>query len=215
MHAAPGEPVVGDVVEVDVQITNLSGGVADIPLFQLVGAEPLFAIEAQDNSYPQVAFARYWLRAVAPGLATLRLSVNFETTYGCADVPSFVFHPVRSPPYAIAVRGEALTASVTPTATPTPQRAAPMATGNGPLLTSPHPVANSQLDSAAWFAPSSTARKTTCLRCPAAHESCSPASPAPIRDRRLAGRGGCCCRGSHVRCSGTGGVLSDPSADDR
>jgi len=122
LAAEPLDPAVGDVVELDARITNTSGGLAGIPLFRLAGAEPQFAIEAQENSYPYVEGARYRLRAVQPGLATLRLSVNFETSSGCVDVPLFVFHSTNSPLYSITVRGEVPTiaGSPTPTATPTP-----------------------------------------------------------------------------------------------
>ena len=128
LRAEPAAPELGEVVEFEVQIVNATDGVAQIPLFQLTGAEPVFAIEAQEDSYPQVAFARYRLRAVAPGVATLRLSVNFETAYGCADVPSFVFHPVQSPPYTIVVRGDAVPGTPTPTRTPRPEPPVPLAT---------------------------------------------------------------------------------------
>jgi len=126
VRAEPADPVLGEVVVLDVQIFNATDGVAAIPLFELVGAEPVFDIEAQENSYPEVAFARYWLRAVAPGLATLRLSVNFETAYGCADLPLFVFHAVRSPPYPVAVHGDRLSSNTPrPTATPTLRTTSP------------------------------------------------------------------------------------------
>jgi hypothetical protein len=122
LEAEPLDPAVGDVVDLDARITNTTGGLAGIPLFRLAGAEPQFAIEAQENSYPYVEGARYRLRAVRPGLATLRLSVNFETSSGCVDVPLFVFHSTSSPLYSITVRGElpTIAGSPTPTATPTP-----------------------------------------------------------------------------------------------
>ncbi len=127
LRADPTDPAVGDVVELVVQITNTTGGLAGIPLFRLLGAEPLFAIEGQESSYPFVEFVRYWLRAVQPGQATLQLSVNFETSVGCAGLPFFVFPSASSPPYPIAVRGDAATASPTPTPTATPLPPAPTA----------------------------------------------------------------------------------------
>jgi hypothetical protein len=128
LSSAPADPLPGDVVDLHVQIVNTSGGSADIPLFQLVGAEPLFAIEAQENSYPLVEFAHYRLRALRPGQAALHVSVNFATSHGCSDLPVFVFRAVRSLPYVIAVHGEAPAASATPTATPAPVRPAAGAT---------------------------------------------------------------------------------------
>ena len=74
----------GELVDLEVEIVNTNGGMADIPLFRLLGAAPLFAIEAQENSYPAVEFARYRLRAVQAGQAALRLSVNFATADGCS-----------------------------------------------------------------------------------------------------------------------------------
>lgn len=120
LRADPSEPAVGDVVELDVQITNTTAGQAGIPLFRLVGAEPLFAVEAQESSYPFVEFVRYRLRAVQPGQAALQLSVNFETAVGCSELPVFIFPSTNSPPYPIVVRGDAATASPTPTPTATP-----------------------------------------------------------------------------------------------
>jgi hypothetical protein len=112
----------GDLVELEAQIINTSGGLAGIPLFQLSGAEPLFAIEEQYDSYPLVEFAHYRLRAERPGQAALQLSVNFETSYGCIDLPVVVFRSASSLPYVITVRGDAAIWSATPTTTPTPRR---------------------------------------------------------------------------------------------
>jgi hypothetical protein len=115
----PTAPWRGDLVDLDVEIVNINGGLAAIPLFRLLGAEPLFAIEAQETSYPAVEFARYRLRAVHGGQAALRLLVNYETSDGCVDLP-IVFQSVSSGPLAVAVRGGASTPSPTPTATPSP-----------------------------------------------------------------------------------------------
>ena len=115
----PTDPWRGEVVELDVEIVNTNGGIAAIPLFRLRGAEPLFAIEAQETSYPAVEFARYWLRAVHTGQAALQLSVNYETSDGCIDLP-IIFQTVSSEPLAVAVRGGSSTPSPTPTATPLP-----------------------------------------------------------------------------------------------
>jgi hypothetical protein len=124
LRAVPLDPAVGDLVDLDVQITNTTGGLAGIPLFRLAGAEPLFSIESQENSYPYVEGARYRLRAAQPGLAALRLSVNFETSSGCVDLPLFVFHSTSSAPLPIAVSGDLppVSGSPTPTATATPLR---------------------------------------------------------------------------------------------
>jgi hypothetical protein len=112
---------VGDVVELQVEITNTTGGPAGIPLFRLLGAEPVFAVESQESSYPDVEFVRYRLRAVRPGQAAPWLAVNFETAIGCVDQPVAVFRLASSAPYPIAVRGAAPTAPPTPTATPSPR----------------------------------------------------------------------------------------------
>jgi hypothetical protein len=115
----PTDPWSGELVELDVEIVNINGGIAAIPLFRLLGAEPMFAIEAQETSYPAVEFARYRLRAVHAGEAALRLAVNYETSGGCVDLP-IVFLSVSSEPLAVAVRGDSPTPSPTPTATPMP-----------------------------------------------------------------------------------------------
>jgi hypothetical protein len=115
----PTDPWRGELVELDVRIVNMNGGIAAIPLFRLRGAEPWFAIEAQETSYPAVEFARYWLRAVHAGEAALQLYVNYETSDGCLDLP-IVFQSVSSEPLAVAVHGRLSTPSPTPTATPMP-----------------------------------------------------------------------------------------------
>ena len=119
LSVAPTDPRRGELVAIDVEIVNVNGGSAAIPLFRLLGAEPLFVVEAQETSYPAVEFARYWLRAVHAGRAALQLSVNYETSDGCIDMP-IIFQTVSSEPLAVAVRGGSSTASPTPTATPAP-----------------------------------------------------------------------------------------------
>lgn len=116
------DPMPGELVDLEGQIINTSGGSAALPLFRLIGAERVFAVEAQSSSYPLVEFARYRLRAVRPGQAALRLAVNFETFYGCVDLPTVVFGSATSPPYVITVRGDAGSVTVTPTSTATPLR---------------------------------------------------------------------------------------------
>jgi len=118
LHADADELDVGEVVEVEAQIVHTAGGLAGIPLFRLAGAEPAFAIEDQDSSYPDVEFVRYWLRAIRPGRAELQVSINFETSAGCTDAPLFLFRSARSARYPITVRGDVRAAS-TPTPTPT------------------------------------------------------------------------------------------------
>lgn len=122
LRSDPIDPLPGDLVDLEAQITNTSGGPAGIPLFQLSGAEPLFAIEEQADSYPFVEFAHYRLRAERPGQTALQLLVNFETSYGCDDLPVVVFRSASSLPYVITVRGDVPTWSATPTTTPTPRR---------------------------------------------------------------------------------------------
>jgi len=122
LRAEPAEVPVGDIVEVEAHIASLPDGRAAIPLFRLLGAEPAFAVEAQDSSYPALAYAHYRLRAIQPGDATLRVAVNFATTTGCGDTPSLVFLSAHSQLVTIRVRdiasGEART--VTPTRTMAP-----------------------------------------------------------------------------------------------
>jgi hypothetical protein len=117
LRVDPPEPEVGDAVVVEARIDSGSGALAEIPLFQLLGAEPWFAIEEQENSYPYVDFVRYRLRAVRAGQAVLQVSVNFETACGCRAAPLVSFRTATSLPYPIAVRGDA-TASPTPTPRP-------------------------------------------------------------------------------------------------
>ena len=122
LRAEPAEVPVGDIVEVEAHIASLPDARAAIPLFRLLGAEPAFAVEAQDSSYPALAYAHYRLRAIQPGDATLRVAVNFATTTGCGDTPSLVFLSAHSQLVTIRVRdiasGEART--VTPTRTMAP-----------------------------------------------------------------------------------------------
>lgn len=134
LQADPPDPEVGDEVMVDAQLVNTTGGPAGIPLFQLTGAEPCFAIEEQESSYPSVEFVRYRLRAVRAGQTQLRLSVNFETSFACVDAPMIFFRSADSPPYLLMVRGDAIT-TPTPTGTPLPQspmRATPRPRESGP-----------------------------------------------------------------------------------
>jgi hypothetical protein len=104
MRLDPADPAVGDLVDLDVRITTPFADRAAIPLFRLLGVEPAFVVEAQDNSYPALAYARYRLRATASGDATLRVAVNFATAAGCGDAPAYVFRFASSPPLAVHVR---------------------------------------------------------------------------------------------------------------
>jgi hypothetical protein len=128
LHGDRSDPLPGEIIDLEGQIINTSGGSAALPLFRLVGAERAFAVEEQSSSYPLVEFARYRLRALRPGRAALRLAVNFETFYGCIDLPTVVFRSATSPPYVITVRGTVEPVSATPTATPTPTPVWPIAT---------------------------------------------------------------------------------------
>jgi len=103
LRAEPADVAVGDTVDVEVRISAGADAHAAIPLFRLWGAEPTFAVEAQDSSYPALAYAHYRLRAVQPGDATLRVAVNFATTSDCGDARSLVFRSAHSPPMTIHV----------------------------------------------------------------------------------------------------------------
>jgi hypothetical protein len=122
LRASPPELAVGDVVDVEARITSTADGPAAIPLFRLLGAEPGFAVEAQESSYPALAYAHYRLRALQPGDMALRIAVNFATTVGCGDAPSLVFRSASSPLLPIRVRDVAGDApmTVTPTGTAIP-----------------------------------------------------------------------------------------------
>lgn len=120
----PPDPAEGDVVVLDASITNTTGGLAGIPLFRLRGAEPWFVVESQENSYPEVTFARYRLRAVGSGVAVVWLSVNFATSTGCVEAPRFFFSAADSHRLSVTVRGEAGGGTPPPTATPLPPAAA-------------------------------------------------------------------------------------------
>jgi hypothetical protein len=122
LRAEPAEVAVGDTVDVEARIASAPGEHAAIPLFRLLGAEPAFAVEAQESSYPALAYAHYRLRALQPGDATLRVAVNFATTAGCGDAGSLVFRSARSQLVTIRVRevaaGEPRTVTPTPTMLP-------------------------------------------------------------------------------------------------
>lgn len=110
----PEVVMLGDQLTVDVTLSNLNGGLAGIPVFYLLGAEGLFAVERQEDSYPQVTFVRYRLRAVATGVTRLQVSVSYETSTGCRQAPVFTFAFASSGSYLAQVRD-----ADTPTATPT------------------------------------------------------------------------------------------------
>jgi hypothetical protein len=107
----------GGLLEVEARIVNTNGGVAELPLFRLRGGEQLFAVEQQESSYPDVAYARYRLRALQAGQAALWLVVNYATTDGCGDLPT-MFRSARSRPQVIFVHDGPVPARPTPTPTP-------------------------------------------------------------------------------------------------
>lgn len=117
LHAEPAEVAIGDVVNVEARIASLPERGAAIPLFRLLGAEPAFSVEAQDSSYPALAYAHYRLRALHAGDATLRVAVNFATSTGCGDASRLVFRSARSQMVTIRVRD--VVSGDAPTMTPT------------------------------------------------------------------------------------------------
>jgi len=125
-------PVVGDVVHVNVAVSNPSGGLAGLPSYSLVGADPIFTVELIDSGYPLASFSRYRLTAVQAGRAELRASVYYETSRSCFGGPVFFFRSSSSDLFTIEVRGAGAT---TPTPTPTPMQPSPTVT-----LTSNRPI---------------------------------------------------------------------------
>lgn len=122
LRAEPAEVAVGEAITIEAHVTALDDGrAAAIPLFRLLGAEPAFAVEAQESSYPAMAYARYRLRAVQPGEATLGVIVNFAATSDCGDRPTLVFRSARSQPVAVRVGDGDGPRTVTPTPTAIPE----------------------------------------------------------------------------------------------
>jgi hypothetical protein len=189
VYAEPDEPVLGDVVELDVEITNATTASRTFR-FPARRRRAVLRHRGAGEQLSAVEFAHYRLRALAVGSATLRLSVNFETTFGCADAPQPVFHPVRSPPYQDR-RARRCTAGIRharPTRTPTPRRETPPATVTGPPLRRLTPLRQrpaSSLTLAVWFAPAAVSSHTTCLRCSEAHDRRFALSSTPNPDRWL------------------------------
>ncbi len=114
VHLEPEVVMVGESLSVDVTIGNRTGGLAGIPVFILGGADGLFEVESEEDSYPQVTFVRYRLRAVTPGVTRLQVQVSFETSMGCREAPVFSFLFASSGSYLVQVVD-----ADTPTATPT------------------------------------------------------------------------------------------------
>ena len=136
--------MVGELLTVDVTISNLNGGLAGLPVFILLGANGLLAEESEEDSYPQVTFVRYRLRAVAAGVARLQLRVSFETSSGCREAPVFSFQLASSGSYLVPVRDADTptatpTDTVPPTVTPTPSPT-PSPTETSTPTTTPSPT---------------------------------------------------------------------------
>jgi hypothetical protein len=128
LTADPAAPVVGYVVDVAVQVTNPSGGLAGLPSYSLFGAEPLFAVELVESSQPLARFARYRLTALQAGRTELRAAVYYETSHRCFGFDTFFFRSSSSDPFPIEVRpsgppptptATSLEPAATPTLTPT------------------------------------------------------------------------------------------------
>ena len=117
LSAEPSAATVGDVVALEVTITNPSGGLAGLPTYSLSGAAPVFTAELVDGSHPLPEFARYRLTAVAAGRATLSAAVRYETAHDCFGYPIYFFRSSVSDPFVIDVRAAD---DATPTPTPIP-----------------------------------------------------------------------------------------------
>jgi hypothetical protein len=125
----PPVAMVGEAVTVDVSITMVKGELAGIPTFILNGNSGLFEVEREENSYPQVTFVRYHLRAARVGITRLQVRVSYETSSGCRNALVYSYRfassgsslaEVRAADTPTATPTETLTPSATPTVTVTP-----------------------------------------------------------------------------------------------
>ncbi len=109
----PPYPVVGDNVQISIGVSGNGG----LPRYQLSGAQPVFQADTLtmyvDGPLGTVTFK---MRAAEVGTASLTLSVDYETAYGCQENPYFNFTSRTSPPFAL----EVAPGSGSPTPTPTP-----------------------------------------------------------------------------------------------
>lgn len=98
-HSDPAEPGVGDNVTVTFSVFNGLGG---IPQYTLIGAAPYLSgpFTVRDTVLSEVSFP---LTADCPGVAELRLSVNYETKGGCEGNSFFEFKYEVSPTFLLQV----------------------------------------------------------------------------------------------------------------
>ena len=110
----PPAPVVGDPVTLSVTVEG-SGG---IPQYSLSGAQPVLQGDTAPITESFLGTVTYHLAAAQPGIAHLVMSVNYETSFGCAEHPFFNFINATSDPFDVDVT--APTPTQTPTGTPSP-----------------------------------------------------------------------------------------------
>lgn len=98
-RADPAEPGVGDNVTVTFSVANGFGG---IPQYSLSGAAPYLSgpFTMRDTILGDVSFP---LIADCPGVAELRLSVDYEATVGCPGNSFFEFRYEVSPTFLLQV----------------------------------------------------------------------------------------------------------------
>ena len=115
----PDAPVVGDPVTVSVTVEGNGG----LPRYSLSGAQPVLQGGTAPITQSCLGTVTYHLVAAQPGIAHLVMSVNYETSFGCAEHPFFNFIDATSDPFDVDVVVPTPTQTRTgtpPTGTPTP-----------------------------------------------------------------------------------------------
>jgi hypothetical protein len=100
MGVQPAHPVVGD----QVVLTFSAFAPGGLPTYTLVGGSPVLAGNPPSDHHDRFdEAAQFTLAAAQAGIATVTLSVNFETPYGCTEAPFWQFVTLQPDPFAIVV----------------------------------------------------------------------------------------------------------------
>jgi hypothetical protein len=113
LRVEPVHPVVGDQVVLSFGAFAPGG----IPTYSVFGGSPVLVgnpPSVHHNTFGEAV--QFEVTAAQAGTAMVRLSVNFETPYGCSEDPFFSFVTLSSDPFPIEV-------APMPTATPIPTSA--------------------------------------------------------------------------------------------
>lgn len=95
----PPQPKVGDAVTVAITVSGRGG----IPQYTLSGAPPVLQGDTSTVTSNILGTVTYHLVATQAGTVQLVLSVNYETSRGCAEQPIYEFVNETSPQFAVHV----------------------------------------------------------------------------------------------------------------